>query len=85
MKEKRKLNEMNRLAHRMAQDIVLELEDLIKQTEQNAQLGRKLQSQTDEEGDEDYTEALYTLSAANRHLKLAKELLAALDEEMKKA
>lgn len=77
---------MNTLAHRMASDIVLELEELIKQTEQNAQLGRKLRVETEEEdSDADYTQALYTLSAANRHLKLAKELLAALDEEMKKA
>jgi hypothetical protein len=85
MKTKKTLKEMNTLAHRMASDIVLELEELIKQTEQNAQLGRKLRVETEEESDVDYTEALYTLSAANRHLKLARELLAALDEDMRNA
>jgi len=79
-----KLNEMNTQAHRMAENIVEDLLDLIKQTEQNAQLGRKLQFDTDEEDSRDYTEELYLLAAANRHLKLARELLSQLDVEVKK-
>lgn len=71
---------MNTQAHKMAQQLLYELESLIAQTEPNAMLGRKL-ADDDMHGKEiDHSAILSSLELANKHLKLARILLTKVDE-----
>lgn len=79
-KQKTKLREMNTQAHRMAQGLLYDLEDLIVQTEKNAMLGRKLADDAQYGAGIDHTEILEKLELANKHLKLAKLLLSDVDD-----
>lgn len=78
-----KLREMNRQAHRMAQDLLYSLEDLIAQTETNAMLSRKLSDDDRYNEDIDHTEVLRKLELSNKYLKLVKILLSDIDDAAK--
>ena len=75
---------MNTQAHRMAQDLIHDLESLIAQTERNAMLGRKLADDEKYSDEIDHSNMLNTLEIANKHLKLAKALLSEVDDAARK-
>jgi hypothetical protein len=75
---------MNTQAHRMAQDLIHDLESLIVQTERNAMLGRKLADDDKYSDNIDHSDILNSLELANRHLKLAKALLSEVDDVARK-
>lgn len=75
---------MNTQSHRMTQGLLDTVEDLVKQTGEEAMLARKLRSDGFENTGADHSGILGQLEVINKHLKLVRSLLKQIDNDLTK-